>query len=127
MSRFDGCSSFTRRPAIRISPEVIGSSPAIVLSKVDLPQPEGPTRTRKPPSSMSRSMPFRIFVEPKDFSRLLISRNDICLSLDRAGHQPAHEIATRHDVDDEGRQCGEDRASEMNVVFLHAGRRADEV
>ena len=50
MSRLDGCSPLTdaaRRCAI--SPAVIVSSPAIMLSSVDLPQPEGPTSTRKPP------------------------------------------------------------------------------
>ena len=59
MSRLEGCSSLTRRPAMRISPPVTVSSPAMVLSRVDFPQPEGPTRTRKPPSSISRSMPFQ--------------------------------------------------------------------
>ena len=53
MSRFDGCRPSTFRPSMLISPLVIGSSPAIVLSKVDLPQPDGPTSTRKPPSSIS--------------------------------------------------------------------------
>lgn len=32
---------------MRISPEEIGSRPAIVFSKVDLPQPDGPTSTSK--------------------------------------------------------------------------------
>ncbi len=50
---------------------------AMVLRRVDLPQPDGPTSTRKPPSSMSSVMPLRIFVAPKDFSRLLISRKDM--------------------------------------------------
>ena len=30
---------------------MIVSSPAMVLSRVDLPQPDGPTSTRKPPFS----------------------------------------------------------------------------
>ncbi len=34
------------------------SSPAMQLSRVDLPQPEGPTRTRKSPFSMSRLIDF---------------------------------------------------------------------
>ena len=64
MSRLDGCSPATDLPLIEISPEVIGSSPAIVLSSVDFPQPDGPTSTRKPPSSISRLMFFRISSEP---------------------------------------------------------------
>ncbi len=45
MSRSIGGSSFTTVSPIRISPEVIDSSPATIRSVVVLPQPEGPTRT----------------------------------------------------------------------------------
>ena len=37
-----------RAPSIRRSPEVISSRPAIIRSSVDLPQPEGPTKTTIP-------------------------------------------------------------------------------
>ncbi len=36
---------FTTRPSIDTVPDVIGSSPATIRSTVDLPQPEGPSRT----------------------------------------------------------------------------------
>ncbi|CKP73110.1 Uncharacterised protein [Mycobacterium tuberculosis] len=36
-------------------PLSMGSSPASTRSVVDLPQPDGPTRTRNSPSAMSRS------------------------------------------------------------------------
>ena len=39
-----------RRPSMRISPAEISSSPAIMRSSVDLPQPEGPTSTTNSPS-----------------------------------------------------------------------------
>ena len=39
--------------AIEISPSVISSSPATILSKVVLPQPEGPTNTTNSPSLIS--------------------------------------------------------------------------
>ena len=39
-----------RRPPIAISPPVTVSRPAIMLSSVDLPQPDGPTSTRNSPS-----------------------------------------------------------------------------
>ncbi len=39
--------SFMRWPSISRSPPVIGSSPAIMRSSVDLPQPEGPTKHRE--------------------------------------------------------------------------------
>ncbi len=45
-----------------------GLEPAMVFSNVDLPQPEGPTSTRKPPSSISRSMPFSTSTAPNFFS-----------------------------------------------------------
>ena len=44
--------SLTTRPPMRISPAVMSSSPAIMRSSVDLPQPDGPTRTTNSPSSM---------------------------------------------------------------------------
>ena len=53
MSRSIAGRSFITRPSRRISPSVIDSNPAIIRSVVDLPQPEGPTRTRNSPSSMS--------------------------------------------------------------------------
>ena len=40
------------------SPEVTSSRPAIMRSSVDLPQPEGPTKTVKEPSATARSMPW---------------------------------------------------------------------
>ena len=43
---------------LAISPEEIGSSPAIIRRVVDLPQPDGPTSTTNSWSAMSRSIPF---------------------------------------------------------------------
>ncbi len=64
MSRSLGDTPVTSRPPMRMVPPVIGSSPAMQLSKVDLPQPEGPTRTRKSPGSMLMLMSCRICVSP---------------------------------------------------------------
>jgi hypothetical protein len=58
MSRSDGSSSFTTRPPIAISPPEISSSPATMRSRVDLPQPEGPTMTTNSPSAISASTPW---------------------------------------------------------------------
>lgn len=55
MSRSFGAFSLTRSPAIRSSPEVMSSSPAIMLRVVDFPQPDGPTRMTNSPSAISRS------------------------------------------------------------------------
>ena len=67
MSRSFGGTSLTRRVPMRISPELISSSPAIILSSVDLPQPDGPTRTVNEPSAMSMSTPWSTVVSPKLF------------------------------------------------------------
>src|SRR5208337_4930110 len=127
MSRFDGCRSLTTWPPIRISPELIDSSPAMVLSNVDLPQPDGPTSTRKPPCSSEMSMPLRISTAPKRLRRALISRVAIDLSFHRAGHQTAHEIAAGDNVDEQGGSGGDDRRRHVDVVLDDAGRRVDNI
>ena len=53
MSLSFGATSFTMLSAIEISPSVISSNPATILSKVVLPQPEGPTSTKNSPSLIS--------------------------------------------------------------------------
>src|SRR3954454_11820341 len=58
MSRSLGSISLTIRPPISIVPALALSSPATMLSSVDLPQPEGPTSTVNSPLSMSRLIPF---------------------------------------------------------------------
>ena len=46
-------------PLTKILPESSFSSPAIIRSKVVLPQPLGPRKHINSPFSISRSMPFR--------------------------------------------------------------------
>ena len=46
------------------------SSPAIMRRSVDLPQPEGPTKTMSSPSATSRSTPLMTLTAPKDFFTL---------------------------------------------------------
>src|SRR4051812_11540317 len=116
MSRFEGCRSLMVRPSTRISPAVIVSSPAMVLSSVDLPQPDGPTSTRKPPFSSSRSIPFRISTWPKRLRRPSISRKAMGSSFYGAGHQTAHEIAAGKHVDEKCWQRGDHRGGHVDVV-----------
>src|SRR4029079_5892625 len=54
MSRDLGGRFVTSLPSIRMRPLSTSSSPASMRRLVDLPQPEGPTRTRNSPSAMSR-------------------------------------------------------------------------
>jgi hypothetical protein len=56
--------SLARTPSIRRSPALIFSSPAIMRSNVDLPQPDGPTKTTNSRSSTSRSIPLMISTLP---------------------------------------------------------------
>ena len=65
MSRSFGATLFTTRPPMAISPSVMFSSPAIMRSRVDLPQPDGPTRMTNSPSSISTLTPCSTSVVPK--------------------------------------------------------------
>src|SRR3954454_14743116 len=53
-SRSFGGTLVTSRSPIHTDPPSTSSRPASIRSEVDLPQPEGPTRTRNSPSWMSR-------------------------------------------------------------------------
>src|SRR5580700_360908 len=68
-----GAILFTTEPEMEISPLVICSRPAIIRSKVDLPQPEGPTSTTNSPSLISTSTPRITSTAPNDFVTLRIS------------------------------------------------------
>src|SRR3954449_6407085 len=57
MSRSFGATSLTTRSPIEIAPADASSSPATIRSAVDLPEPDGPTRTVNSPSPISRSSP----------------------------------------------------------------------
>src|SRR5919197_843339 len=83
MSRSLGGTSLTTRSPMRISPEVILSSPAIIRSKVDLPQPEGPTRTTNWPSWISTETPWITWLKPKALRTSLISTE----AMPRAGER----------------------------------------
>ncbi|MNP23537.1 hypothetical protein D3C76_1162510 [compost metagenome] len=54
ISRYLGSTSFMRSPSINSSPEERVSSPAIIRSVVDLPQPDGPSSTTNSPFSTCR-------------------------------------------------------------------------
>jgi hypothetical protein len=55
----------TTRSPIAISPEVMSSSPAIIRSAVDLPDPDGPTSTMNSPSAMSNDRSFTAGTPPR--------------------------------------------------------------
>ena len=58
--RLAGATLAICRPPMASEPEVMSSRPATMRRSVDLPQPDGPTKTQKSPSAMSRSIPLMI-------------------------------------------------------------------
>src|SRR3979490_349362 len=77
MSGSLGWTLLTTRSPIEIVPEVMFSSPASMRSKVDLPQPEGPTSTTNSPSSIGIETPCKTSKLPNDFRTSRICTDDI--------------------------------------------------
>src|ERR1700740_2752945 len=127
MSRSFGASEVTSRSPMLTVPAVGSSSPAMMLSSVDLPQPDGPTRIRNSPASMSMSIPLRISTFPKVLRTLAIVSAPISSSLHRAGRQAAHEILASNHVDEKRRQRGDQHRGHVHVVFLDRPGRVREI
>src|SRR5215831_18514701 len=110
--RLAGGTSFTGRLSMAIWPAVGLSSPATRRRSVDLPHPDGPTKTQNSRGRMSRSMFSRTEVRPKDLatprSEMAVSAVAfMALTLHRAGGE-ARDDAALEDEDDE-RQGHDDR------------------
>src|SRR6188472_2733575 len=118
MSRSFGWRSLTRAPSMAISPSVIVSRPAIMLSRVDLPQPEGPTSTRNSPSPMAMSIPLRMCRLPKCFLTLLMVSEAMSSPLHRAGHHAAHEVLASENIDEQRGQSRHHGRGHVDIVFL---------
>ncbi len=67
MSRSAGGTSLIGDPPIDRIPEVMSSSPAIILRAVVFPQPDGPRMTMNSPSRMSRESSSTAARLPKVF------------------------------------------------------------
>src|SRR5262249_29553160 len=97
--RLAGGTSLTSTPSISIRPPFTSSRPAISRSNVDLPQPDGPTKTTNSPPSISRSTEGMIVTSPND---LLTPRRTILplmpklpeyrSSFDRSERKAAHKL-----------------------------------
>src|SRR5215471_2324839 len=95
MSRSFGCSWFTTRPPMAMVPPLISSSPAIMRSVVDLPQPDGPTSTTNSRSLISRLRSLTATTGPYDFCTLVRTTSAIA-----SDPQPAQDVflaEQRHD------------------------------
>src|SRR5690348_4497884 len=77
MSHFSGGRSFTRFPAITMSPSVARSRPAIMRSVVVLPHPEGPSRQTTSPAFTDRSASLTAVNSPYFLVIFLISIVDM--------------------------------------------------
>ena len=66
-------------PAIETLPAVGVSNPEIILSKVVLPQPDGPSSEKNSPCCICSETPFRALTEPKSLVTSLTSIID-CFS-----------------------------------------------
>src|SRR5688572_5897474 len=103
MSRSFGSSSLTTRLPILIWPALMVSRPAIILSKVDFPQPDGPTRMTNSPSSMSTLTPCRMGTAPKDLRTCSICTDDIAASPLALLAQPDGQVRLAGQLDAERR------------------------
>ncbi len=64
MSRSFGLMPLISAPSTSIAPPLMSSSPAMQFIRVDLPQPDGPTRIRNSPESIDSSMFLRVSGRP---------------------------------------------------------------
>ena len=110
-----GGTSLTRTPSITTSPAVISSSPAIMRSSVDLPQPDGPTKTMN-----SRSFDLEVDALDDfqgaegllDVLKFDMGHGESLESLlDGAEGQPADELTLGHEAEDHDRRDRQKRCS----------------
>src|SRR5262249_1260980 len=112
MSRSFGGTSLTTSPPIRMSPPEMSSRPAIIRSVVDLPQPDGPTRTTNSWSAISRSMPRTASTSSyflttlRRFTSAMSSTSTLCGAAGQAGNVVVHQEG----VDDQRRRGAEQGA-----------------
>src|SRR5262249_17177909 len=130
MSRSFGGTSLTTSPPIVMSPSVMSSSPALIRSVVDLPQPDGPTRTTNSCSPISRSMPRTS--STSSWRCTLVRRVGLAMTSTRrgAGGEAGNVVIHQESVDDQRRCCAEQRAGHdltpvEHVALDQGGEDAD--
>src|SRR5260370_16183893 len=125
MARCCGGAVLATREAILTWTWVTLSKPAMIASKVDFPQPEGPTRTTNSPVFTSRSIPLSTGTEPKFFLRCWIVSEAIDNRLfDGALGQPAQKISAAKEINQERRQSADQYGGTLNVVLVDGGPSA---
>ena len=131
MSRSFGGMSLTTRPPISIVPALGRSSPAMMLSSVDLPQPDGPTSTVNSPLSMSRSMPFSTSRLANRFDRARMLNAAMTTPYFTApGGEAAQEILSAEQIDQQRRQRGDQHRRTLDrrnaVTSVDGGAERDQ-
>ena len=132
MPRSFGSSQVTFLPLMKIWPSDTSSRPAMQLSRVDLPQPDGPSSTRNSPSPTSRLSRFSTDDRP-EIERQVLDGNADALGIhaDQPFTAPAAMPRTNSlagdEIDDERHEARQDRCGHVDVVFLHALHGVDDV
>src|SRR6478672_6414998 len=117
MSRSRGDFWLATSPSMRSSPSEMSSSPAIMLSVVDLPQPDGPTRITNSPSG-NRLVTW---------SRTISAMGTPSLALDRARRQAGNDPALeQEDDDDDGDGDDDGRGRDRPGRLLELRRTGEE-
>src|SRR5262245_58617588 len=116
MPRSFGSSQVTFLPLMKIWPAETSSSPAMQLSRVDLPQPEGPRSTMNSPSATSRVSFFKTSTAPKLSDRSRTRTLVIRSALHRARRDAAHEPPAGDEIDGERYGGRQDRRRHIDVV-----------
>src|SRR6218665_1635854 len=128
MSRSFDSRSLTTRSSIMIWPPLMSSSPASMRSRVDLPQPEGPTSTTNSPSAMSRLRSSMIWTLPKGLRMLrkdtvAMGCPSIDSALDGAGREAADHVALEGVVDRRRRQGIDQARGHQQLPWRIVGRQ----
>src|SRR6476620_10675037 len=114
MSRARGARCVTSRPPIEMVPADVSSSPAISRSSVDLPHPEGPTRTMNSPSCTASETSSIAWTPPANslvtWSTTISAISCLPSSFHRAGGQPESDPPLDDHEEDQDRDRRQDRA-----------------
>src|SRR5260221_10119066 len=117
MSRSIGGRSFTTRPSMLISPELISSSPAPMRKVVLLPQPEGPTSTTNSRARISRLTSGTACTSSYILFRFLRTTSPIS-ALHASGHA-GDVIVDEEGIDDRHRDRADQRAGHQRPPEEH--------
>src|SRR4051812_45016250 len=102
--RSRGARSLTFLPPMTMSPEVMSSRPTIIRSRVDFPQPDGPTRIMNSPSATSMDTSFTAGKpSPYFLTMFFISMAAIGSTLHCAGGETGNDSALEQQDDDDHR------------------------